>query len=107
MNLRPQLSAALHAHATPEVLNWLVNTYAYSAAGLFVPMYLGYAMRNKNFLTPVGIGTSMVAGILGCVIAQISGSSIPFVVWGICASIITLFAVCAATKNKYYAGKQA
>lgn len=93
--------------ATPEVLNWLVNTYAYSAAGLFVPMYLGYAMRNKNFLTPVGIGTSMVAGILGCVIAQISGSSIPFVVWGICASIITLFAVCAATKNKYYAGKQA
>lgn len=86
----------------PQALQWVVNTYAYSAAALFVPMYIGFALKDKNFLTPTGIIASMIAGILGCVISQLMNSTIPFVVWGISLSIITLFVVCNATKDSYY-----
>ena len=86
----------------PNVLDWIVATYAYSAAGLAVPMYIGYALRNKNFLTPVGLRVSIVCGVLGCIVATIAGSSLPFVIWGMLASLAGLLIACAVTKKGYY-----
>ena len=83
--------AAVLSIVYPNVLNAIVTTYAYSAAGLAAPMYLGYALRKKNMLTTMGIRASMVCGILGCVAATLLKSSVPYVIWGLVASVAALF----------------
>ena len=83
----------------PNVLNAIVTTYAYSAAGLAAPMYLGYALRKKQMVTTMGLRASMVCGILGCIISTLLGSTLPYVIWGILASIIALFVVSKVTRN--------
>lgn len=94
-------AAVILGIVTPEVLNWIVNTYAYSAAGLCVPMYIGYALRKKNLVTPAGIIASMICGIAGCIIAQMIHTTIPYVIWGILISFIALLVASAVTKNHY------
>ena len=42
----------------------------------------------------------MLCGIAGCIIAQALKTSVPFVVFGIAASIIALFVACACTKGR-------
>lgn len=83
----------------PHVLNAIVTTYAYSAAGLATPMYLGYALRKKNMVTTMGLRASMVCGILGCIISTLLKSTLPYVIWGILASVIALFLVSALTRK--------
>lgn len=83
----------------PEVLNWIVYTYSYSAAGLCVPMYVGYAMSKKGLITPAGMLASMVCGIAGCVVAQMMNTTVPFVVYGIGISLVAIFVVSAFTKK--------
>ncbi len=83
----------------PHVLNAIVATYAYSAAGLATPMYLGYALRKKNMVTTMGLQASMVCGILGCIISTLLKSTLPYVIWGILASVIALFLVSALTRK--------
>ena len=83
----------------PHVLTVLVTTYAYSAAGLAAPMYLGYALRKKNKVTTMGLRASMICGILGCILSTLLKSTIPYVIWGILASVVALFLVSALTKG--------
>ena len=46
-----------------DTLNWLTNTYAYSAAALACPVFLSYGLRNKHFITTPGIVAGMVFGL--------------------------------------------
>ena len=58
-----------------DTLNWLTNTYAYSAAALACPVFLSYGLRNKHFITTPGIVAGMVFGLVGCAVAQIMKTS--------------------------------
>ena len=83
-----------------DTLGWQTATYAYSAAALFVPMYVAYALRNKNFVTSWGIGASMIGGVVGAAIAAILDTAINYAAAGIGLSLICLLVVSALTKKK-------
>lgn len=83
------LAAGL-AIAFPSALDWLVASYAYSAATLAAPIFVGYLLRGRFTLRPVAALGSMVAGIAGCAAAQLVGTTVPYAVYGIAASILVL-----------------
>lgn len=85
------LAAAL-AVAFPSALGWLVASYAYSAAALAAPIFLGYLLRKRFTLRPPAAMCSIVAGVIGCAVAQIIGTTVPYAVYGIAASAIVLLA---------------
>ncbi|MBM7647671.1 SSS family solute:Na+ symporter [Bacillus ectoiniformans] len=96
--------AGVFALVWPEALGWLVASYAYSASVLLFPLMLGYAFRNSNFLTTQGVISSMAAGIVTCGIGQamngeVLGVSLPYVVFGLAGSLVTLLLVSSLTKN--------
>jgi SSS family solute:Na+ symporter len=78
------------AIAFPSALGWLVGTYAYSAAALTAPIFLGYLLRKRFVLRPFAALGSMIAGIAGCAAAQILETRVPYVVYGIAASVLAL-----------------
>jgi SSS family solute:Na+ symporter len=80
------------AIAFPSALGWLVGTYAYSAATLAAPIFLGYLLRKRFLLRPYAALASMIAGIAGCATAQIIGTPVPYVVYGIAFSVLALLA---------------
>lgn len=84
-----------------DTLTWLVATYAFSAATLLCPIYVGYIYRNKNFITRQGLIASMIAGCIGCAAAMILETAINYAVMGIAASFIALMVVSAMTNKKY------
>lgn len=86
----------------PTALSWLVDTFAYSAAGLLVPIFLGFALRKRQFLTWQGALWSMIVGVLGSFAAQILGTEIPYVIYGIVGSLLAILLVSALTRNKTY-----
>ena len=78
--------AATLAIVYPKALDWLVATYAYSASILAVPMLVGIIMA-KRFRIPVQVAfASMGVGLVGCGIAHIMGTTVPYAVFGIVAS---------------------
>ncbi|WP_312048023.1 sodium:solute symporter family protein [Anaerotignum sp.] len=83
-----------------DTLKWLVTTYAFSAATLLCPIYVGYLARNKNFLTKEGIVASMIAGAIGCVVGMVLKTQINYTAIGIALSFIALFVVSAMTRKK-------
>ena len=83
-----------------DTLNWLTNTYAYSAAALACPVFLSYGLRNKHFITTPGIVAGMVFGLVGCAVAQIMKTSLNFAFIGILVSAVAMVIVSAATKKK-------
>ena len=101
------VAAAALAIAFPRVLDLIVASYAYSASGLLVPIYCGYAFRNKNILTPASGIAGMVGGVIGCGLAQafesslppIFGIQMPYAIYGILASLICLLAAAVVTKK--------
>ncbi|WP_449354185.1 sodium:solute symporter family protein [Virgibacillus natechei] len=84
----------------PQALGWLEATYAYSAAGLLVPIFLGIALRNTNFLSAKGAMGSISLGICGAAIAHIIGTTIPYAVFGIIGSLVGFLVFNAIFKNK-------
>jgi SSS family solute:Na+ symporter len=92
--------AILLALFYPRALGWLVATYAYSASGLLVPIFAGFMFRKSNMLTYQGAIGSMILGIAGAAIAQIVGTDIPYVAFGLVGSLVGLFGVSAITKKK-------
>ena len=86
----------------PETLSWLVYTYAFSAAGLLAPIFLGYILRDRGFITPNAVLGSMVVGIVVCVVAKQFSKTIPFAVWGIAGSFVTLYLVSLFERAKNY-----
>lgn len=101
-------AAVALAIAFPKVLDLIVASYAYSASGLLVPIYCGYAFRNKNTLTPASGIAGMVGGVVGCGLAQkfsaslpaIAGIRLPYAIYGILASLICLIAASLIFKKK-------
>lgn len=90
--------AAVLAIVFPTALNWLVATYAYSASMLAVPFLLGMILTNK-WILDVSIGyVSMAAGLVVCAIAHIAGTTIPYAVFGIIASLIAYLIMLAVKK---------
>lgn len=83
----------------PRALDWMVATYAYSAAGLLFPIFIGYFLRNKKILTPKGAIGSMVLGFLGCAIGQLTNAPIPYVAYGLVGSLVGLFLISYLTRN--------
>ena len=82
-----------------DTLNWLTNTYAYSAAALACPVFLTYALRNKKFITTAGIVSGMVFGLGGCAVAQIMQTKLNFAFIGILVSAVAMLLVSALTKK--------
>ncbi|MEU6663964.1 sodium:solute symporter family protein [Streptomyces sp. NPDC046821] len=91
---------AMLAIAFPAALAWLVATYAYSAAALAAPIFLGYALHRRRQLKPVAAIGSMVAGLVGCGAAQLLGTTVPYAVYGIATSAVVLLVLTAATSEK-------
>lgn len=83
----------------PNVLNLITTSYSYGVAVLLVPMYVGFLLRKKNFLTRQGCYCSMAAGLVGCLIFQALGTTIPFVMFGLIFSLVGLLAGSALTKK--------
>ncbi|MCG8482973.1 MAG: sodium:solute symporter family protein, partial [Clostridia bacterium] len=72
----------------PDVLGWLVYTYAFSAAGLSGPIFVGYFTREKKPFTARAVLTSMIVAMVVGVIARLTGSfgtPIPFTLFGVIA----------------------
>lgn len=88
------------AFAFPSVLGIVVASFAYSTAGLLVPIFLGFALKNTGILTWQGALGSIIAGVVCTAIAHIIGTAIPYVVYGIVGSLVGLFAVSFITNDK-------
>ncbi|WP_327393386.1 sodium:solute symporter family protein [Streptomyces sp. NBC_01186] len=84
------LLAAALAIVFPSALDWLVASYAYSAATLAAPIFVGYLLRKRFALRPVAALGSMLAGIAGCALAQFADTTVPYAVYGIAASVVAL-----------------
>lgn len=84
------LAAGALAIAFPSALDWLVASYAYSAATLAAPVFIGYLLRRRHELRPHAALGSMGAGITGCAAAQLVGTTVPYAVYGIVASTLVL-----------------
>lgn len=100
-------SAVALAILYPNALAWLVATYAYSASALLFPIFAGYFLRNKHFLTQQGAIGSMFCGFAGCATAQIIGTSIPYVTFGLISSLVGLIGISYLTRNSAQAGVEA
>ena len=94
------LLAAVLAILFPQALAWLVATYAYSAAALAAPIFLGYLLHRRRRLTPAAAVCSMLAGLVGCAAAQTKGTTVPYAVYGIAFSAIVLLAFALRTPGK-------
>jgi len=96
------LFAAALAILWPEALGWLVLTYALSAAALFVPIWVGYALKDKYkwMLTPQAALVSMIAGIIGASIAYSLNTSIPYAAYGVALSLVGFLATGYITGRK-------
>ncbi len=86
----------------PHALKWLVATYAFSAAGLLCPIFVGYFLRNKKFLTVQGAIGSIFCGCIGCVYGNVIHSQIPYAAYGIIGSFLGLIIISALTRKKDY-----
>lgn len=84
------LSATL-ALAFPGALAWLVATYAYSAAILFAPIFIGYFLAKKRGKLHAGTAiASMLGGLIACAGAHIIDTTIPYAIYGIGSSVLFL-----------------
>lgn len=84
----------------PNVLKLITTGYSYGVAALLVPMFGGYFLRKSDFATRQGCYCSMAMGVLGCIIFQIKGSKIPFVMFGLIFSLAGMLIGSAVTRNK-------
>ncbi|TDC88795.1 sodium:solute symporter family protein [Saccharopolyspora aridisoli] len=89
--------AAVLAILFPKALSWLVATYAYSAAALAAPIFLGYLLHRRRRLTPAAAIAGMVAGIVGCALAQLADTTVPYAVYGIAISTVAVLGTALLT----------
>lgn len=82
-----------------NVLGWFTYSYTFSAAALFFPIFLSYFLRKKKIITEQGIFHGMVWGVVACIIAYATGTSIPAVVFGLAASLVALLCVSCVTRK--------
>lgn len=90
--------AAILAIVYPKALEWLVATYAYSAAILAIPLLVGMILA-KRVRVPVQVTfLAMGVGLAGCAVAHVMGTTIPYAVFGIVASAVAYFVAMAIWK---------
>ncbi|SHJ90207.1 solute:Na+ symporter, SSS family [Dethiosulfatibacter aminovorans DSM 17477] len=86
-------TAVVLSLAFPSVIKMIVTSYSFSAAGLLCPIFVSYAFRNKNFITKNAILAGMIVGIIACMVSMLFNTSIPYVIWGIIPSGISMVVV--------------
>jgi len=97
--------ATLMAIVYPEALDWLVATYSYSAAIIVVPLLIGIVV-SRRYTIHAAVGyTSMIAGLVGCGVAHIVDTTIPYSVYGIVVSLIG-YGAAVLVKRPTPAGRQ-
>lgn len=67
----------------PEALAWLVSAYAYAAAGLFCPVFLGFAFRRTKLINHHAAFAGVGAGVTAAGIAHILDTTIPYAAFGL------------------------
>lgn len=94
------LLAAVLAIAFPNALDWLVATYAYSAAILAVPLIAALIRGQDKPAHSAVAFSAMAAGLTGCAGAHLIGTPIPYAIFGIAASLIGYFVALAVTRGR-------
>ncbi|GAB3394917.1 sodium:solute symporter family protein [Amycolatopsis echigonensis] len=84
------LAAGVVSLLFPSVLAWMVAIYAYSASVLTVPIFAGYALSKRYTLTPRVAVSAMMAGLVACTVANIADTTVPYVAYGLAASLCGL-----------------
>ena len=92
--------SALLAVLYPQALDLLVATYAYSASVLAVPLIAGMILIKRGQIPVVVSYISMAAGLIGCGIAHIIGTNIPYAIFGILASLVAFTTAYMAVKSQ-------
>jgi len=81
-------------------LDWIISSSAYVGAALFFPLFLGFLLRKRTFLTYQGAAASMVTGLLGNFIPHLFFGVPYYPIYGLTISGITLVVVSLIFKNK-------
>jgi len=92
--------AIMLAIAFPRVMDLIIASYAYSASALLVPIYAGYAYSKRRTLTTKVGKNSMIAGLVGCFIAQMLHTRIPYAIYGILVSYVVMIITIKANESK-------
>ncbi|MGP9781044.1 sodium:solute symporter family protein [Glutamicibacter sp. AOP12-B1-11] len=79
--------------AFPNALGWVVASYGYSAVGLFFPIFLGFALRKTRLAHPATGIAGVVAGVVAAAIAQALDTDIPYVAYGLLASLAAMLLI--------------
>lgn len=91
--------ATILAIVYPEALGWLVASYAYSASLLAVPLICGMVLSKRGRI-PVSVSLiSMAAGLVGCAIAHVMDTLIPYAIYGIGASFVVFIIAYLVTRS--------
>lgn len=92
--------ATILAIVYPEALGWLVASYAYSASVLAVPLIGGMILNKRRGQLSVSVSfASMAAGLVGCAIAHVLGTLIPYAIYGIVASAVVFVIAYLMTRS--------
>lgn len=92
--------AALLAILYPQALGLLVATYAYSASVLAVPLICGMMLVKRGKIPVMVSYLSMAAGLIGCGVAHAMGTTIPYAIYGIVASLVVFIIAYMMIKPK-------
>ncbi|MCD8915363.1 sodium:solute symporter family protein [Staphylococcus simulans] len=84
----------------PQALGWIVASFAYSVSALIVPVIFGFLFKGTKWINTYGGIAAVLGGVIGSAVAHSMGTSLPYVFFGICLSIICLFVVSYLTKKK-------
>lgn len=93
----------------PNVLGWLVYTYAFSAAGLFGPIFIGYFTKETKPFNATSVLASMIIAMVVCVVAKLTnsfGTPLPFTIFGLLASVLTMLIAKQFQKKDDIIGEQ-
>ena len=90
--------AAILSISFPQALTWLVATYAYSASILAVPLLFGIILSRKYAVSSSVAYFSMAGGLIGCAVAHVLGTAIPYAVFGIVSSFV-VYAIALGIKK--------
>lgn len=77
------ISAVALSQLYPQALAWLVAAYAYAAAGLFCPIFLGFALRKTKLINHQAAFAGVSVGVAAAAIAQSIGTTIPYAAFGL------------------------
>jgi len=91
--------AVVIALVYPKVLDVIVATYAFSAAGLLFPIFAGILLRNKHIITANAVIISMLVGFSVCFVTMLMKTTIPYAIYGLLGSGIALFIATIFTKK--------